>query len=111
MTIEFEQKKITSRELTKGARRALKRVVRVYKEMENYNGVTSVRFGLVDYSGTTYAVITTRRSDCQKYSPRSVLCSRRAHIRIGTRGGLKVLSAENGLTNERPHIARMIGGK
>lgn len=109
--IEFKQTSITSRALNRRQRNALKRIVRVYREMEHYNGVTSVRFDLVDYEGTIYVTVTTRRSDCGKYSPRAIVCARRAHIKIGDRGGLKTLSAENGMSDERRHIARMIGGK
>lgn len=101
--------KISSRELKPRQRRKLVRLVRWYRERNAYSGVTSVRFELVDYYGTTWITLRTRRSDCGKYSPRAIVCEQYLHARIGPRGGVKVYDARTGVRrSEKTHVQKML---
>jgi len=106
--MEFEAKKISSRELNPRQRRKLRTLVRWYRERNNYSGVTSVRFLLVDYFGTIWITLTTRRSDCGKYSPRAILCEQYLHARIGPRGGVRVYTARSGLSSELTRVQKRL---
>ena len=86
-----------SRRLTPSQRSALRRVVSFYRKRNAYTQCTSVRFELRQCGHFVSVSISTRRSDCQKYSPRQVFCAQSAHVFIGKRGGLRVVTAENGL--------------
>jgi hypothetical protein len=52
--------------------------------------------------------LQTRRSDCQKYSPRQIVCRQYIHFFIGPRGGLAVATAEKGLKSEKTWICKML---
>lgn len=107
--MEFKAKKISSRELNPRQRRKVEHVVGWYRERNAYNGVTSIRFELVDYEGTTWITLRTRRSDCGKYSPRAIVCEQYLHARIGPRGGVKVFDARNGISRtEKTHVKFML---
>lgn len=108
MNDENEYKKISSRDLNPRQRRKVRHVVRWYRDRNNYSGVTSVRFDLVDYYGLIFITLTTRRSDCGTYSPRAIVCEQRLHAKIGPRGGCKVLNARSGLRSEKTHVQRHI---
>lgn len=100
------------RQLNPMQRRAINRVIRFFRQTEAYSGCTSVRIRL---NPTNYRVVwmhvTTRRSDCERYSPRALLCSWDAFIQIGKRGAIRVHSARHGLTPSEHHVARMVRGK
>ena len=66
-------KKISHRNLTKGQRAKLRRVMRFYKARNHYNGRTSIRYELLKHTDLplTYVTIETRRSDC---SQRAIVC-------------------------------------
>jgi hypothetical protein len=92
-------------------RRALNRIIRFYRDRNSYDGVTSVRCTFNnEYESFVSVTVETRRSDCDKYSPRAVICAQRAHIMVTRRGKITVHSADSGLTDERKHVARMING-
>ena len=94
--------------MNKSQRAAIIRVIRYYKSRNAYNGVTSVRVELEDYDYFISLMLTTRRSDCEKYSPRQVVCEQSAHIHIGKRGGIKVKRARNGLSiNDAKNVQQM----
>lgn len=102
-------KSITSRQLNDRERRAVKRIIRFYRTVERYNGVTSIRFSLVEYSGTVWITLKTRRSDCGKNSPRAILCERYLHAKIGPRGAVYVSTATWGIGNdEQRHVQKFI---
>lgn len=106
--MEFESKKISSRELNPRQRRKVRTIVRWYRERNAYSGVTSIRFELVDFSGTIWITLTTWRSDCGQYSPRAIVCGQRLHARIGPRGGVRVFSASSGTSSELTHVQRYL---
>lgn len=107
--MNIESQKISSRELNPRQRRKLGHVVRWYRERNAYNGVTSIRFELVDYFGTIWITLKTRRSDCGHYSPRAIVCEQYLHARIGPRGGLKICDARNGISRtEKTHVHFML---
>jgi hypothetical protein len=96
-------------QISPAQRRAIKRVIRFYRERNAYTGCTSVRIELNTESRFFVSlVVTTRRSDCEKYSPRQVVCAERAHVFVGKRGGLKVASAEANLRSNVGHVRAML---
>jgi len=98
------------RELNRSQRASLRRLLSYYRK-RNDDGVTSVRFFLRRPFGRHFfVVVTTRRSDCDKYSPRAILCAARVHASIGPRGGIKINHAEHGLSDATRHVAEMVGG-
>jgi hypothetical protein len=98
------------RDLNPRERRGLRAVVRLVRNREAYNGVTSIRFKL-ERCGKYFvsATVTTRRSDCGKYSPRALMCDSRIFFFIGPRGGLTMKSVECGFGNDsKAHFKRML---
>lgn len=107
-----EFRTIHARDLNRRERLALKRVVHFVQDREAYNGVTSVRFEMNRCNYFVSVIITTRRSDCGKYSPRALMCDSRIHFFIGPRGGLTIKTAECGFgNNSRAHFKRMLRAK
>ena len=104
-----DETRVNSRTLTPGQRRALSRIVRYYRDWNDHNGVTSVRFTLTRPFGTFPSfVITTRRSDCGEFSPRAVYTKMDASGSIGPRGGITLYRASNGLNDETKYVAKML---
>ncbi len=98
----------STRNITKGQRNAVKRVVRFYKERDADN-LTSVRFELRRVTSSLLSLtVNTRRSDCGKYSQRAILCERRAHFMIGPRGGLKLHNSDTGMQDDSQHVRYML---
>lgn len=94
--------------MTKAQRAAIIRVIRFYKDRNRYNGVTSVRIETENYEHFISLTVTTRRSDCEKYSPRQIISEQYAHIFIGKRGGIKVKRARSGINRkESGHVQHM----
>jgi len=106
--IDADTKVISSRDLNPRQRRKVRSIVRWYRERNAYNGVTSIRFILTDYNGTTWIRLKTRRSDCGKYSPRALVCEEYLHARIGPRGGVRVYTARSGLTSELTRVQKRL---
>lgn len=99
--------------LNKRQRAALRRVINYIRTSNSYTKVTSVRYTLSRPYGTFYALsTTTRRSDCDKYSHRAIMCEERGHFFILERGGLTVNNYEHGIggKNSKRHVARMVRG-
>jgi hypothetical protein len=61
--------------------------------------------------GLVFVIARTTRTDCHEHSQRALFCERHSHCAIGRRGAIKVLSAEHGLSDEKPHLAQMVRGK
>lgn len=104
---------MTSRQLTKGQRRALKRILFFYRDRHNSSKVTSIRFKLnvTDY-GAVWVTLETRRSDCSRNSPRAVICKNYLHACLGPRGRITVATADNGIgCEEKSHVAKMLHGR
>ncbi len=110
--MDIERRKITSRELNPRQRRKVRQAIRWYRERENYNGVTSIRFELYkydDFDRLAWISLRTRRSDCGQYSPRAIVCERTMFAMIGPRGGLKIYRAEWGIGNsELTHVRKFL---
>jgi len=100
--------KVSSRQLNRSQRNRLASIVRWYRAYNAYSGVTSIRFKLHDCKAFISLTLTTRRSDCSKFSPRQIITQQRVHAFIGPRGGCKVMDATSGLTSEKAFIQRMI---
>lgn len=100
-----------ARDLNPSQRRALRRIVDFYRERNSYSGCTSVRFALDACGRSVSVIVKTRRSDCDRYSPRAVICEERAHFFIGQRGGIRIASADSGLRDESKHVAFMLKAK
>lgn len=100
---------VKNRDLNKSQRGAVSRILRFYRDHNDYSKVTSVRFELSQCGSCTFVLFDTRRSDCDKYSQRQVLCQQHGHFAIGVRGGIKVINARDGLTERRQSTARAIG--
>ena len=102
-----------SKTITKSQRRALNRIIRFYRR-ENNDGVTSVRISFPDANediakyGFFFVCVKTRRSDCDKYSPRAILCEQSAMFKVGKRGGLKVMTAYDGLRETKDFVRSML---
>lgn len=103
--------RVPSRTLNKSQRRALRRILRFYRDRNSYTGCTSVRFKITRPYSAPSIVITTRRSDCSKYSPRAVVSDERAHFMLGPRGGIKLYSSNSGLRTDTTHVRKMLGAK
>ena len=103
----------SSRTLNHSQRRALARVLRHYKNATAYSGVTSVRYRMKQCGQNTFnevwVNVETRRSDCEEYSQRAILCGQSAHIKIGPRGKLTVYRATSGITESKvKHVCYML---
>lgn len=110
--------KISVRDLKPSQKNAVRRIVKFYKDRNDYNSVTSVRYDLVKCSSGDYnsiwLTVNTRRSDCEKYSPRAVICNQYGNFNIGKRGGIKVSIASNGIgdrDDEKKHVSFMLNAK
>lgn len=103
---EFET--ISSRELKPAQRARLARVVQYVRDRHASNGVTSIRFKIDRCKYFASVKLTTRRSDCGRYSPRALLCDWDLFFFIGPRGGLTIKRAEFGFGyNGAPHLRKM----
>lgn len=101
------KRKFTARQKAK-----LNKIVRYYRNRNRYNGVTSVRARIDDVcAGIVAIAITTRRSDCDRYSPRQVLTAQEAYLFVGPRGGITVASARACLADEREFIANVFNAR
>lgn len=106
---DHDKTRINSRTLKTSERNALRRIVRFYKERNDYTGCTSVRIEITKPFGTFVCFnVRTRRSDCGKYSPRAVVCENYAAGTIGPRGGIILFNSKNGLTDDTRHVAKML---
>lgn len=95
--------------ITPAQRRRIISAIRYYRSSNRYTGVTSVRVQVnTEYSAFVSVVIETRRSDCDRYSPRQVICRQRMHAMIGRRGGMKIASADDGLRSNLSHVRHML---
>ena len=95
--------------INKSQRNAINRIIRFYRKKEAYNKVTSIRIELDDSVGILSLVVRTKRSDCDQFSPRQLLCENYGHYLIGARGKIKVCTATSGIdTNDKPHVATML---
>jgi len=106
-----EKTTTSSHQLTPPQRRAVKRIVRFYKDRNQYTGCTSIRIELDDHQYFATLYIKTHRSDCGRYSPRALMCDQYAGFHIGPRGGLKVTTAQSGLNDEIKHVCKMLRAK
>ena len=100
---------MTHTDLTPTQRRKVNKIIRYFRNDERYNGVTSVRVEL--RKGYRYAVsltVHTRRSDCERSSPRAVLCERYAHFTITRRGKTTLHSSYHGTRRDGEHVAYML---
>jgi hypothetical protein len=78
--------------------------------------VTSIRGELGSFGGgrTIYFTIRTRRSDCDKYSMRAIVCHHHGHFAIGPRGKIRVLTTGTGISAPehqafyKQHVAKML---
>lgn len=96
--------------MTPSQRQAINRIIRFYRERNRNNGVTSVRCE-VKHMVFVSLTIRTRRSDCEKHSPRQIVCEQYAHIFIGRRGRIEIADAAYGLGNrqqEQKHLRHML---
>lgn len=94
--------------MNKAQRASIIRIIRFYRERNRYNGVTSVRVETKDFDYFISLTVTTRRSDCETFSHRAIVCEQSAHIFIGKRGGITVKRARNGLTHsESSYVQKM----
>jgi hypothetical protein len=97
--------------MNRSQRNAANRIVRFYRERNAFTKVTSTRVHLTTTEyGSIWIKVETRRSDCQKYSPRAVLTQQTAFIEIRSRGAIRVHSADSCLRDERKHVAFMLRG-
>lgn len=110
--IDLTHEKVTTRDINESQKRAVRRILQYYIQRNEYTHCTSVRFELVMTASSLLSiVVNTRRSDCQKYSPRQIICAQRLFAFIGIRGGIKVKSAETYHTSEIGHLRIMLGCK
>lgn len=94
--------------MTKSQRASIIRIIRYYRERNSYTGCTSVRVVAEDCGSFISLSVETRRSDCEKYSQRQIVCNQSAHIFIGQRGGVDVKRATLGLgSHEEKHVQFM----
>ena len=104
-------KRIKSREMNKSQRNALRRVLHFIRQRNNYNGCTSVRFNLIDCGPFISVSTDTRRSDCDKHSPRAVTCQESGQFFIGRRGGLQIASYRALPGDHKRHVADMLNAR
>ena len=109
---------ISAKALTPSQRRAVGRILAHYRESTAYSGCTSVRYKLRRIARRVVSVeFTTRRSDCDPYSPRAIVCEESGQFFIGPRGAIEVASASVGIhdrefqAEHRRHVARMVRGR
>lgn len=103
------------RDLNDSQRRAMRRIVRYLRDTERYNGVTSVRWALIDAGCFVSATFKTRRSDCGEASMRQIMCEHYIHVHIGKRGRITLHAAREGISTDEglkrkhtEHVAYMI---
>lgn len=110
--INHDNTRIASRTLTPGVRNALRRIIRYYRDRNNYSGCTSVRINITKPFGTFVSFhVTTFRSDCGRDSQRAILCEQDASGAIGPRGGITLYQAKHALKTEVKYVAKMLGAK
>lgn len=108
-TRTHNETRVSTRSLNKSQRRAVRRIMRFIWNRNSHSDVTSARFELTRPFGSFLSMtVTTRRSDCEEYSERAVICEQRLHCMIGPRGGLKVCSFSNGLSDSTAHAKKML---
>jgi|GEM_PF-5975386 hypothetical protein len=81
------------RELTEKQARRIDALVRGYENRNAHNGVTEVYIENLLVNATfAHVVIRTRRTDCDPYSPRAVVCAEGGCFFVGQKGGTKMVS-------------------
>ena len=109
---DFNETRTSSRTLSPAVRRALLRIVRYYRDRNNYSGCTSVRIEITKPFNTFVSFsVNTFRSDCGRNSPRGIMTEQYASGSIGPRGGITLYQARNGLSNDTKHVANMLRAK
>lgn len=99
---------IKARDLHPSQRKALMRVIWFIRNHER-DDVTSIRYAIRPLHKDSVSVtLMTRRSDCDRYSPRQVVCRIDMHVFIGKRGGITVADARTMSHNFTKHAAYML---
>lgn len=108
--LQYDETRRSHRELNNLQRKSLRKILRFYRERNDYSGCTSVRFELTrPFSHNFYSLtVRTRRSDCDRNSVRAMACKQYGHFHIGPRGAIKVHSANSGTTVEAKYVRKMV---
>lgn len=100
---------MTHKDLTPTQRKRINRIIRYFRNDERYNGVTSVRVEISKtYAYAISLVVRTRRSDCERSSPRAVYSERYTHFIITRRGEVTVCHSRRGVDDDQEHVAYML---
>ena len=99
---------------TKGQARALRKIVRRIQDAINNpqtEAISELTFKKSAGAALVSVSFRTRRNDCDRYSPRAVMCESSGHLLVGPRGKIEVCRWDVGLHDSAAHNAFMLTGR